>query len=266
MKSLRLLAFSLLASCSLSTDPIAPAGSIKVLFIGSSLIDAHDLPVTVGQLALSAGLPQCFCISIAYQDYELDDHFAQGDALRALNDEAWDFVVMQQGPSALPASRVRLLNATRDFAAVIRARGAQAILYLPWPAVDRQFDFPAVIESYRMAADSIGAHLAAAGEAWQLAWAQDPSLPLYGPNGYYPSEMGSYVAALTIFQRIYGRSPVGVQAVANVNGQVQAWPPARVQLLQQAAAAANALEDERHYSFRVRANAVPRLSTRDFIR
>ena len=65
-------------------------------------------PVTVSQLAVSAGLPQCFCISIAYQDYELDDHFAQGDALRALNDEEWDFVVMQQGPSALPESRARL--------------------------------------------------------------------------------------------------------------------------------------------------------------
>ena len=255
------LALLILAGCSLSTDSLAPEGSTKVLFIGSSLIDAHDLPVTVSQLAVSARLPACFCISIAYQDYELDDHYALGDAQRALESEDWDFVVLQQGPSALPTSRTRLLKGAGDFAQLIEARGAQTILYLPWPAHDRQFDFPAVIESYRVAADSVDAQLAPAGEAWLLAWAQDPTLPLYGPNGYYPSEMGSYLAALVIFQRVYNASPVGVQAAAIVNGQMQAWPPSQVRLLQEAAAAANAAEDERQRNFRVRLGVVPQSTT-----
>ena len=84
-----------------------------------------------------------------------------------------------------------------------------------------------------------------------MAWDEDPSLPLYGPNGYYPSEMGSYLAALVIFQRIYNVSPVGVQEAAIVNGRVQSWPPAQVRLLQEAAAAANAAENERHQRSRV---------------
>src|SRR5687768_7805402 len=254
MKLLRCLALLSLSSCSLATDPVslAPEGSTKVLFIGSSLIDAHDLPRTFAQLAIAAGGPECYCISIAYQDYELDDHFAQGDARRALSGEDWDFVVLQQGPSALPESRVRLLKGAGDFTKVISARGAQTVLYMPWPAENRQFDFPAVRESWRFAADSLGARLAPAGEAWLLAWAQDATLPLYGPNGYYPSEMGSYLAALVIFQRIYNRSPVGLQAVAIVNGEVQPWAPAQVQLLQQAAAAANAAEVGRVQAFRSR--------------
>lgn len=249
MTAIRTIGLLFITACSLSSEPLAPAGSTKVLFIGSSLIDAHDMPVTVAQLAASAGLPQCFCVSVAYQDYELDDHFAQGDALRALNSENWHFVVLQQGPSALPESRVRLLKGAGDLARVAQQRGAQTILYMPWPARDRQFDFPAVIESYRVAADSVGAMLAPAGQAWLLAWEQDATLPFYGPNGYYPSEMGSYLASLVIFQRIYGRSPVDVQTPAVVNGQSQSWPPPQVRLLQQAAAAANAAEDARpHFS------------------
>ena len=245
MNLLRPIACLALTACSVSTDPVAPDGAMKVLFIGSSLVDAHDLPRTVAQLAVSAGLAECYCVSVAYQDYELDDHYAAGNALLALNSEAWDFVVLQQGPSALPSSRERLIKGASDFANVIEQRGAQTILYLPWPAQDRQFDFPAVIESYRVTADSIGALLAPAGEAWLLAWQQDATLPFYGPNGYYPSEMGSYLAALVIFQRVYSRSPVGVQALAIVNGRVQPWPLSQVTLLQEAAAAANAAEAAR---------------------
>ena len=241
MKLFRLALLSL-AGCSLTTDPQAPDGSTKVLFIGSSLIDAHDLPVTLRELAASAGAPECYCLSIAYQDYELDDHLANGDALRALQSEEWDFVVLQQGPSAHLESRPRLLKGAGDWMKLASARGAQTILFMPWPARDSSFYFPAVIDSYRLAADSIGAILAPAGEAWLRAWAQDATLPFYGANGYYPSEMGSYLAALVVFQRVYGRSPIGVQLPAIVNGRVQSWPNGQVQLLQQAAADANAAE------------------------
>ena len=253
------LALLLLAGCSLSTDPLAPEGSTKVLFIGSSLIDAHDLPVTLRQLAVSAGVPDCYCISFAYQDYELDDHLANGAALRALQSEEWDFVVLQQGPSSHLESRPRLVMGASDWMKLATARGAQTILFMPWPARDSSSYFPAVIESYRFAADSIGATLAPAGEAWLLAWAQDATLPFYGPNGYYPSEMGSYLAALVIFQRIYGRSPIGVQLPAIVNGRVQSWPNGQVQLLQQAAADANAAEVARRGA-RMNALRVPRFA------
>lgn len=263
MSFFRSLALLSLAGCSLATDPLAPEGSTKVLFIGSSLIDAHDLPVTVAQLASSAGQPECYCISIAYQDYELDDHFALGDALEALQAEDWDFVVLQQGPSAHPASRARLMKGVSDFAKLITERGARTILYMPWPARDSAFYFPAVRESYRFAADSIGVQLAPAGEAWLLAWARDATLPLYGPNGYYPSEMGSYLAALVIFQRIYSRSPVGVQAPAVVNGTTQPWPVVEIQLLQEAAAAANAAEDQREHVPPTPLNALPRFTIQD---
>ena len=259
LRQLRHLVLLSLAACSLSTDPVAPEGSTKVLFIGSSLVDAHDMPVTLRQLAISGGLPECYCLSIAYQDYELDDHLANGDALRALQSEEWDFVVLQQGPSAHVESRPHLVRGVSDWTKLIAARGTQTILFMPWPALDSSFYFPAVIASYRFAADSIGAILAPAGEAWLAAWARDPTLPFYGPNGYYPSEMGSYVAALVIFQRIYGRSPVGVQSSAIVNGRVQSWPIAQVQLLQQAAADANAAEVARSGA-RLNTLRVPRLT------
>lgn len=243
MKLLRLIALYMLSACSLGTEPETPDGAVKVLFIGNSLTYENDLPRTVAQLAASAGLPQCYCITIAYPNFALEDHWYDGEAVVALEDESWDFVVMQQGPSALPASRDHLVFWAGFFGDVIDENGAQAIMYGVWPQLDRSFDFPNVRDSYRAAADAIGALFAPAGEAWLYAWEQDPTLPLYAADDFHPSTMGTYLAALTIFERIYDRSPVGVQQTAVVNGRIQNWPLALVELLQESAAAANAAED-----------------------
>lgn len=243
MKFFRLLVLALLPACSLGTAPEAPEGSLKVLFIGNSLTYENDLPRTVAQLALSAGLQQCYCYQIAYPNFALEDHYDFREAVRALEDETWDFVVMQQGPSALPSSRVDLIQWAGVFGELIDENGAQAIMYGVWPQYDRSFDFPNVAESYRQAAASIGALFAPAGEAWQFAWAADSTLPLYAADDFHPSNMGTYLAALTVFQRIYDHSPVGIQTSAVVDGRVQTWTVGTVRLLQDAAAAANAAED-----------------------
>jgi hypothetical protein len=246
LKHLRPLLLIALTACTLGTAPEAPEGSVKVLFIGNSLTYENDLPRTVAQLALSAGLPKCYCVAIAYPNFALEDHWDFGDAVDAIEGEEWDFVVMQQGPSgASQASRDYLVQWATVFGNLIDEHGAQSVMYGVWPSLERSFDFPNVTESYRTAADAIGALFAPAGEAWQLAWAQDSTLPLYAADDFHPSPMGTYLAALVIFERVYGRSPVGVQQAAVVNGRVQTWPIAIVRLLQEAAAAANAAEDAR---------------------
>jgi hypothetical protein len=245
MKALRAVPALALVACSLGTAPSAPEGSLKVLFIGNSLTYENDLPRTVADLALSAGVAPCYCYQIAYPNYALEDHWDNREAVTALREATWDFVVMQQGPSALPSSRAHLILWATVWAQLIDSAGAQAVMYGVWPSVDRLFDFPNVADSYRAAADSIGALFAPAGEAWQQAWARDSTLPLYAADGFHPSPMGTYLAALMVFQRLYQHSPVDVQASAVVDGRVQAWPPATVRLLQEAAAAANAAEDAR---------------------
>jgi hypothetical protein len=78
-----------------------------------------------------------------------------------------------------------------------------------------------------------------------MAWEQDSTLPLYGPDEFHPSTMGTYLAAMVVFERIYGRTAQGIQAQAIVAGRAQPWPLTLVQLLQTAAADANAAEDLR---------------------
>lgn len=230
--------------CTLSTEPKAPPGATRVLFVGNSLTYVNDLPRTVADLAESAGFLRCNCVQVALPNFALEDHWWYGEAPEMIEDHEWDFVVMQQGPSALPESRVNLVEWATAFGELIDAEGsAKPIMYGVWPSLARSFDFPNVRNSYRAAADAIGALFAPAGEAWQAAWLRDATLPLYSGDDFHPSEMGTYLAALVVFQRIYDRSPVGVETIAHVNGQAQSWPAHIVRLLQESAAAANAAED-----------------------
>ena len=99
----------LLAAVTLLAQP-SPA---RILFIGNSLTYSNDLPATVCAMARSAGR-QVTCESVAKPDYGLEEHWNDREARQAIA-RGWDVVVLQQGPSALPASRRMLIDYTRRF-------------------------------------------------------------------------------------------------------------------------------------------------------
>jgi hypothetical protein len=76
-----------------------------------------------------------------------------------------------------------------------------------WPDQSRFFDFDGVSDSYETAAQSVGGLLFPAGEAWRLAWARDASLALYGPDGFHPSLLGSYLVALVMYEQLAVQDP-----------------------------------------------------------
>ena len=179
---------------------------IRVLFIGNSLTAANDLPATVAALAAAAGSRIEYTV-VAKPDFSLEDHWNDGDARRAIARRGWTFVVLQQGPSALPESQRLLVDYAKRFDELIRAAGAKPALFMVWPSRERARDAGAVSRSYGAAARAIGGVLCAAGDAWQAAWLQDPQLPLYGPDGFHPSPLGSALASIVIVEALTGRAP-----------------------------------------------------------
>jgi len=241
-----LLVASVVGACSGSPSGVigapeqeSPRPSLAgdVLFIGNSLTAANDLPGMVESLADSAGEAPLTTAAVTLGGAALEDHWAEGSALRAIDRGGWRFVVLQQGPSSLPESRVNLREWTRRFAERIRAVGAEPALYTVWPPADRRAFFGDVIESYRLAADDVGGVVLPVGQAWLDAWTRDAGLALYGPDDFHPTVEGSYLAALVIYARLSGRSPVGLPArFALPTGGVVAITPQTATLLQETAA------------------------------
>jgi hypothetical protein len=179
---------------------------VRVLFIGNSLTVANDLPCMIAALAKATKQKQLVHQTVAFPDFSLEDHWNQGDARKAIAKGGWDVVVLQQGPSALPESRVLLREYVRKFSQEIRRAGAKPAVYMVWPSADRQNYFDAVIQSHRLAAEDVDGILLPAGAAWQAAIRRDPNLALYGSDRFHPSSVGSFLAAWVIFQKLYGGS------------------------------------------------------------
>lgn len=192
-------------------DPDREGGARRILFIGNSLTYANGLPYMFAALADSAGETPPVVDEVAFPDFGLEQHWQDGRAARAIRDGCWDVVVLQQGPSSLPESRVLLLDYAGRFAELVRAGGGRTALYSVWPSQARQGDFTRAIESYALAAQAVDGVLLPAATAWLEAWERDPSLVLYA-DGLHPTREGTYLAALVMVARLYGRPPAEMPA------------------------------------------------------
>ena len=218
---------------------VAPddSGDVRVLFVGNSLTEFNDLPEVFRSLAMAGGVPAPAIGSVLRSGYSLSDHWAEGDARRALEGSRWTTVVLQQGPSALPSSQVELIDFTTRFDSVARARGTRTGLYMVWPPLERYTAFDSVAASYRAAAAAVDGILFPAGDAWQAAWRRDPDLALYSSDGFHPTVAGTYLAALVFYATVYDRSPVGLPAsLTTRSGVVVNLSPQVALTLQRAAA------------------------------
>ena len=204
-----LLIVAILAACvadlASAADP-ATSPPTRILFIGNSLTYWTDLPQRIAGVAKATGRA-VEVESVAFPAYSLEDHWSDGRALAAIRKGRWDHVVLQQGTSAHEQGRAQLIEYAGKFAGPIRAAGAKPAVYMVWPLADRPRDFPATIESYRLAAKAIDATLLPAGEAWFRVLGRAPRTRLY-TDGIHPSSLGSDLAALAIY---FGLFPAGPQ-------------------------------------------------------
>ena len=203
---------------------------LRVLFVGNSLTATNDLPGMVAALGKASRFRDVEVRTLAPGGWSLEDHWRLGEAPRVLASQHWDAIVLQQGPVGVagePGQPARVGDADRGGSA--RAWHAAGALHglareLPLRGVPRR---ARVVPQRRPR----GARRALPGRRRVArAWRRDPKLPLYGPDGFHPSRLGSYLAAVVIYAGLVKASPVGLPRL---------WVSAkRARVLQAAAAEA----------------------------
>lgn len=198
-----------------------PAKALRVLFVGNSLVYSTHVPARLAKLARAMG-KGAVIESVAFPSYSLEDHWQDGRAAAAIRKGGWDLVILQQGASAHEQGREQLLQYSRRFAGVIREAGAKPAICMSWPPGDRPRDFPAAIQSHRLAAQAIDALLIPVGEAWFRAITTDRKLRLYA-DAIHPSSLGSDLVVLTIYLALFpaGRYEFNEEYVARIARQLE---------------------------------------------
>ena len=239
---MRLLPAFLLTAClggptefRLPEPPTGPG--LHVLFVGNSLTYCNSLPKILEALADSSGEPLLETAEVAFPNYSLEDHWAEGSAVATLKKGGWHRVVLQQGPSSVQGNRELLIQYAEKLDSVARSMDARSAMYMVWPTSDRPGDFDRASESYRLAAEAVDGLLFPVGKAWQEALRLDPNVPLYASDGLHPAFPGSYLAALVMHAVLYEKSPVGLPSTLRLRtGATLVIEPPLAALLQQAAA------------------------------
>lgn len=188
------------------TASVLAAAALKVLFVGNSLTYVHDVPAKVAELGASVGA-RIEVAAVTHPNFSLTDHWARGEAAKAIATGGFDVVVLQQGPTAAIENRPQLYKEAYRFARLIRKHGGRPALYMVWPSRARSQDWDGVIAAYTDAAKGADALLFPVGSAWRRALQSATPPALYGPDGFHPTEAGSTLAALVIVSTLLERSP-----------------------------------------------------------
>lgn len=182
---------------------------MKVLMLGNSFTYFNDLPAI-----LSAMTGWEVCANTrggAFLREHLDAQTELGQkTLPMLQNETWDYVVLQ-GQSQEPfKERDAFLDSVRHLCPLVRACGATPVLYATWAYRDGSqvlesvgMDYAqmlgALVDGYQLAAWENGALIARAGETFA---ALNKTLDLYTPDDSHPSAAGSLLAATVIAECI----------------------------------------------------------------
>jgi hypothetical protein len=217
-----------------TVEPL-PAGGHHVLFIGNSLTYTNDLPGTLAAIAASAG-DTIRVATEAGPNLALIDHLnGATNAVRRIANGKWEFVVLQQGPTPPGICRDSLVLWTKMFDPHIRAIGARTAVFMSWPYSGPIGWFDAIQASFEQAAIAVNGSVFPVAEAWRLALIADPSIALYSPDGLHPSAIGTFLAALEIYERVTGKDARTLPPRAFAGGAQFTLPEATIRALQSAA-------------------------------
>jgi hypothetical protein len=176
---------------------------LRVLFVGNSYLYVNDLPQLVADVAAARGIA-LHAGMLAEANFAIEDHLERDDYATRL-DEGWDWVVLQQGPSSLPANQDNLRIFAGQAATMAQARGARVALMSAWPALPNAHTWPAAETSYRLAALANGLCVLPVSSAWRAVHGARPGIRLYQADQLHAEREGTLLAALVIVRGLVRR-------------------------------------------------------------
>ncbi len=193
----------------------------SILFIGNSYTYYSDMPTDIFRaLAKSAGY-NVKVAAITSGGYTLKSMADPTDTYGAMVEKAltgtqkYDFVILQEQSSRPATSSVsEFYSAVRNLAARIRASGAEPILYSTWGRKTGSSTLTTngwtnesmtwkLAAAYSAIGNELNIPVAHAGLAFYDIYTGNSNIEIYNEDKSHPSYSGSYLAACTLFAKIF---------------------------------------------------------------
>jgi hypothetical protein len=204
---------------------------VRVLFVGNTLTSDHGMPEMVSDLAdADRGGQPIFAVRYARRGSTLEDALDDHRLTDVLEDERWNFVVLQehsQVASRLEERKERMGPAATALARMADRAGAKTVLFSSgaYEEGDRDADSGDTYQAmqnrlnhgYYRVAVRLPALLAPVGSAWGQALHRVPGIDLWAGDGRRPSKTGSYLTACVFYALLTDRDPAGNSFTAGLD-------------------------------------------------
>lgn len=174
----------------------------KILFLGNSLTYYNELPKILEYIAKEHKV-ELETESLCRPNYALIDHLDDGIFQKKIAKGKYDYVIVQQGPSSQIEGKTMLLKDGATINLLCKANKSKLGYFMVWPSKRYYFTFDKVIENHQLAAKSSNAILFSVGAVWKEYNKEKNKEILYERDGFHPSKAGSFLAALTMFHKLY---------------------------------------------------------------
>ena len=203
-----------------STDPPAggPAASeqtLRVLFIGNSLVYINDIPAQFRSIAAAGMHRRIVTRMITIPGAPLEGRWGGGLGIAAqvLNFQRWDVVVLQGRPFQNDDGGFDTLNLGAVVKAIAeQSQHARVLLYVPSQG-DEGSRMGMMLDSlYTRVGRPLGITPVCAGSVMDKFKKANPALrkQLFLSDGSHQSALGAYLQALVLYTTLTQKSPVGL--------------------------------------------------------
>ncbi len=223
---------AILAIVLITTTYCVFAQTKNILFLGNSYTAVNNLPQTLKDLSLSLGDSIVFD-SNTPGGYTFQGHSTNATSLAKINQQSWDYVVLQeqsQLPSFSPnqvASDVYPFARTLDSLILANDSCTETVFYMTWGRQNGDASncaaYPPICtydgmqqrlrESYMEMGLNNHATVSPVGVAWKNMRDTYPTINLYQADQSHPSVYGTYLAACVFYSTIFHKSSVGASFV-----------------------------------------------------
>ncbi len=193
----------------------------SVLFLGNSYTFYNDMPKIVQDLAASVG-------DVLVKDentvssYTFEDHLSDGESIGKMKQGGWDYVVLQE-QSTRPVKDISLVE-TQTFAKAAELDSIRemanpvgdVMFYMTW---GRKNSYDGMSfnemndllrERYRTMQSNQNGLISPVGAVWRYVRDNHSGLELYDPDESHPSNIGSYLSAVTFYTSIFQKDPTAL--------------------------------------------------------
>ncbi len=189
-------------ACLIGVTTAWPA-TVRILFIGNSLVAVNDVPGMVKALIESDGSGRQVVVKMIFAPH-LNDIASDRRTQEEIRYGNWDFVVLQGAMVSMSHQYDYPQDGGIQLAKMAVVSGAKTFLYSEWSR--RGIDETAYTEDvYKGIAKASGAKVIPVGRIWDEMMRQDGGLDLLQADGNHAAPGGSFIAAEAVYAWVCGQ-------------------------------------------------------------